>query len=424
MRTLLVLIFISVLLVSCTSTKVEKTIVGERIMKADTMNYKDYWTSLVVYAPEKAIKLAPTPEHKELAEVWASFMGNKRDSMEPKLLNLYRNTKNDTIRDYAGFFLFNLYSFNNDNKSILKNLRKSGETDSIMMVQYPTACYADSAQTSVDFSSQPVTLKMNVRKGSAFVRIKINGMEKELLFDTGCQMTMLSDKLAKELNIQSTTTNLSVLSSVGNNNSSKLTMLKNVEMGKSHISNLPIGVVPASAFNFKFWFISLAKFDGIIGWDIIKNFDVTIDCQKNIIILRQPYLKPKSDPNFVWLSDPLVKMKAENGTEIIGMFDTGSDRTDGALNLLGKLHTPDELSTKTSKRIWGIGGSKKLKGYRVKFIDLYSGNTKIHFKNIKVFDKSGLSNSAFMFTDVCIGFDIIKNGRVHFDISNGIFELE
>ncbi len=415
---------ISFFLISCTSTKVEKSVVAERITKADTTNYKDYWTSLIVYAPEKALQFASTPEHKELAEVWASFMANKHDAMEPKLLNLYNNAKNDTIRDYAEYFLYAIYFNNNDNKSIFKNLRHKGDTDSSVLVRYPSVAYADSTQTSVDFSAKPDTLKMYVRKGLAFVKIKLNGMEKELLFDTGCQMTVLSDELANELNLASTTTELSVLGSVGSSNSSNLTILKGLEVGNSYFSNLPIGVLPANAFKFKLWFITWVKFDGILGWDVIKNFDVTIDRRQNIIILRKPYLKPNPEPKFFWLSDPIVKLKGENGSEIIGMFDTGCNKTDGALNLLGKLNTPDELSTKTSKRLWGVGGSKRLKGYRVKYLDLYYDNTKIHFKNIRVFDKSGFSNSAFRFTDVLIGFDIIKNGRVHFDMTNGIFELE
>jgi predicted aspartyl protease len=111
-------------------------------------------------------------------------------------------------------------------------------------------------------------------KPLVLVQVTVNGRDtQEFALDTGCSTTMISPELAKALEIAgvpippiTTGGGHQVSASVGN--------LASLVVGDAGIKNLP--VIIADSFSMLNQATG-AKFDGIIGYNFLKEFAVTID---------------------------------------------------------------------------------------------------------------------------------------------------
>ena len=102
----------------------------------------------------------------------------------------------------------------------------------------------------------------------------------EFALDTGASMTVLSINLASNLGIKAGATKEGV--GAGGRVKVSLTSVRSVAIGEAHFDKLEAVITDLSA-------ISQAvetKLDGIIGYNFLKNFKVTIDYPNNILSLE------------------------------------------------------------------------------------------------------------------------------------------
>jgi hypothetical protein len=424
MKNIVYSIFISLVLISCgSSVSFQREKIKEPINKPDTVSFKNFWAALVTYSPDKAAKLANSHDHAKLSVAMKDVINNKIDKAMPELQDLFKNCKNDTVKALARRMLYQLYMYKSSPNEIWSALRDSSDNDTTMTTAYPTTVFKDFPKPNIDMVGESDTIPFEIRKGLAFVKVKINGKDAELLFDTGAQMTMFSDELAEELGIKPLDNKIKFGGSTGYEMQTRLAFIDKMKIGATAINNLGAVISPSEAFRFKFLFFTFFSFDGVLGFDFIKRFDVTIDRKRNVLILRKPRALDVASQNMFWLNDPYVVFKAENGTDVVAMFDTGSRTTDGCDNFCFKLGIDNDSLSTTSRRFWGAGGSVNIDGYYMDSVNLYLADNKIKISNFSIFNRYELSDSQFRFYDMMLGFDFFDNKVVRFDINSGKFEI-
>ncbi len=113
--------------------------------------------------------------------------------------------------------------------------------------------------------------------GLIIISMKFNGVEKELAFDTGAQQT-LAYGWAKE-SLKPTRKTTTITSSTGAKTRMRYYKSGKIELGSRKITGHRILNTPANEF------FSCHKIDGILGVDIIKQLNWSIDYKNKILIM-------------------------------------------------------------------------------------------------------------------------------------------
>lgn len=163
----------------------------------------------------------------------------------------------------------------------------------------------------VDSLVLAVTLK---KKGHVVVKILVNGQPRTFMVDTGCQRSVISKKLAEELQL-SKLLNDSLTNSLGQTVVSSTSLLNSVQAGALRVTNLPVGVVSMWSFGV----------DGALGWDVLRQFNVTFDYKNRQLILRKPITQDTPTRNLLGGSKPLIAFQSATGEWLNLFFDSGSN---------------------------------------------------------------------------------------------------
>jgi hypothetical protein len=158
------------------------------------------------------------------------------------------------------------------------------------------------------------------------------------------------------------------------------------------------------------------KIDGIIGWNVIKNLDVTFDCPNALLYIQKPAENSNIENSMFWLDCPIVKMKAIDGSDLFFEFDTGAQNSNIYDALLNKLSIK-EYSEK-SQTFYGIGGSKRIEMKRIDNLNILLDQYCLNFKNINTGNRT-----EDLYLDGKIGIDLFKKIKIRISATNGIFKV-
>jgi hypothetical protein len=161
--------------------------------------------------------------------------------------------------------------------------------------------------------------------------------------------------------------------------------------------------------------------DGIIGWDTIRQFDISLDYQKGTITIRRPEAlgtRGTALQNLTWVGKPLVEVRGSDGGTMHFTLDTGSQATFVNASIVKKAG----LGTRSlSARVSGIGKGEGMAGRAVPWLRLNLGGQSLLMKDLMVYAPScsGIFNC-----DGILGSDIARFGALRIDATNGIFSVE
>jgi hypothetical protein len=161
--------------------------------------------------------------------------------------------------------------------------------------------------------------------------------------------------------------------------------------------------------------------DGVIGFDLIKSLDVTIDDVHGRVLIRKPVLRPE-DPhhprNLAWFGGPIVTLVTERGTPVHMLLDTGAEETFGTPGMASK--TGAHWRAAERKSVHGFGGAKTETGIVIPSVRLFLGNTPMTFERIFMYD----AEYPTMFKlDGTLGAEVGRYGVVRIDMTNGRFDV-
>lgn len=415
MKNVITWVILTLLLLSCNSTKVTVHNNINNSIESDTLSELDYWTSLLCFEPEFWIGKSKSEDKNLLNKSIIDIKNNNYDSAYKSLKKLI-NSKNDTVKFYAKRVISEILIYKeNFNEFFVHNYDSTiSKEQNLKNLLYPV--FKD-FQTKFNFSEIPDTLEFTTQKDLIFIPVEINGKKYNFLFDTGFDLSVIKKSVAEESNItQLLFTENSIVGSTGKYSNSSQAIIENLKLGNIEINDKYCSVLDDDELEFRMFFIKFLNIDGVIGYDIIKNLKTIIDYPNNKIIISKPTKRNKTNEIF-WLSQPIVKMKALNGINLYFFLDTGANESGFNHNLTAKSKVkPDGKSFSLT---FGIGGS--LFKRTDKIDEFYLKWNKKYIK-IENFDKKKVDDDLF-YTDGVIGIDVFKTEKILIDPTNGIFRI-
>jgi predicted aspartyl protease len=282
--------------------------------------------------------------------------------------------------------------------------------------------FAGAPPEATEFPAGPTILRMTVTPvGTPSVHVKINGKDYVFWIDTGSSMTVLSSAVAAETGISALVSDTLVVRTFAGSAPVKAAVVKQIDIGAIVITNSPAVIIDESLMYLRASTGGVAqsvlRVDGLIGWDIIRQLDLTMDYAGSKAIIRRPEARIATEPrNLLWLGKPFVELTTKNGGKVHFTVDTGAQSTfinEAAVEKAGA------VTQHADNRVFGIARTTR-DTKKVGFVSLSAGDKLLDLQNIIVYGPvySGLINC-----DGILGSDIARFGVIHIDASNGVFSV-
>lgn len=280
---------------------------------------------------------------------------------------------------------------------------------------------ADPEVTTVPEKSVTLPLKIS-SVGTPMVRVRLNGKEYDFWLDTGASMTVISSAVAKDAKIVALSPDTLKVRTFAGSAPVKAAILQRLEIGPIVLANSPAVIIDESLMYLRSSAEGVPqrgiRVDGIIGWDTIRQFDLTMDYLEGRITLSRPELRSMTaaQQNLSWLGRPFVEVRSKAGN-LHFTLDTGSQTT--FLNAAVLERTP--MTTRSSdNRVFGIAKTGHQTNRVVPFMAVDVGGQSLKLHDVIVYGPvhSGLINS-----DGILGSDMARYGTIHIDATNGVFTI-
>lgn len=401
---------------SCYGTKLTVRQASAPISINTANPYSDYWSAFYCGMPEHTPKYAEYEEQVLLTQAFDYIKLGKLTDSETILRNLY-HSPNDTIATAARKLLNSILFY--DSKwqscdSLHKEMNRKKKKKNIPL-------YVDYTQLQREryvFSDRADTLAIVIENGLPILPININGRILRFLIDTGCDITCLRQSVANEMNLKPIASHSSgVYNSVGDFFDVVSSAIDSLKIANTIVYNHPIIVTNDNNLSFEVMNKSFLEFHGIIGWNYLKNLDITIDFKKKVLIIRKPEVRPDATQNMFWLGTPVIKLYSASGLELNFAFDTG-DQVSNFFDLLIQKTNPPKLES-DFRRSFGVGSVRLIEIKRIPKISLYFDKYEIQISN---FESGFEMPGSIICLDGRLGSDFILNARIRIDALNNNIE--
>jgi hypothetical protein len=257
--------------------------------------------------------------------------------------------------------------------------------------------------------------------GAPEIEVKVNGIKKRFLIDTGASSMVLASDFAEACGVKplgrdtvkaATSTEAKVLIQPA--------VVREFEIGGLVVRNHPSIIIDKKDLEFKlFGLIRILKIDGIVGWNAIQNMDMTVDFKNRKVRIQKPVKAASPERNFFWLGYPFIKATTSSGLPLYFGLDTGANQSHVSDPILSKI---DTVGTKIQKvRVGGAGGKlETIQTLKVPTVPLVIGSNLLTFEGLRC-GKSG--DGLFFNFDGILGNDAAKDGIMRLDFTNGRFEI-
>ncbi len=277
----------------------------------------------------------------------------------------------------------------------------------------------------VTFAAEPVSLPLRMTAvGTPTMRVRINGKEFEFWLDTGSSLTVLSSDVAREAGVSIIGLETMSVGTFAGVAPVTPAVLNRIEVGPIVIANSPVIVMDAGLMRVKANADGVPmggmRVDGILGWDTIRRFDVSLDYQKRTITLRRPEslgIRGTALRNLTWVGKPLVEVRTTLGGTMHFTLDTGSQTSFVNASIVKTIGLGTNIF---SARVFGIGRTGAQAGRVVPFMHVDVGGQSLVMRGLIVYapNCSGILNC-----DGILGSDIGQFGTLRIDATNGIFSI-
>ena len=335
---------------------------------------------------------------------------------------LRTNTADSALAHYSGKILIELLYLQSKWQDLVAlDSTTEGGLDSNNTAALVKA-YSQAPPEKIIFPENEVELPLELSlSGVPQIEVEVHGMKKNFWIDTGASYSVLAADFAEKCGIQPIGTEKAL---AGTSTDARVeirpTIIDEMKIGDIVIKNHPAMIMNKSDLEFKlFGLIRILKIDGIIGWNAIRQMDLTLDYKGGKAIIASPVLSENEERNLLWLGYPILKPKNLSGTPLLFGFDNGANETCISPNIFSKIDTSG--STIETIAVGGAGGNlQKFKAATIPQVSFVLAQNRLTFKNINAIDKT---DEVFFQFDGIIGSDIAQNGSIRLDFTNGRFDL-
>lgn len=361
------------------------------------------------------------PEGKSFYQALKFILQGEEEAAGRILRSLHHSATDSLLRSDAELLLYMLFFYQSNWQELLTldSLSSTGSENSDLLL--PRA-YRTLPKEVYTFHRSSFTLPINfTASGIPTVEVRINGIPKKFLLDTGAGMSVVSSRVAKECQ-------MSILigqeSEAGTSTSIKVKIqpagIEELTIGDLTINNHPVIIIDQKDLQFKWLGIfTMMKIDGIIGWNAIKNLFIEVDYKSKRITFKKPEWAGNAKMNFFMLGGyPVARLRSEDGIPLNFGVDTGARQSWITEKLLKKMNTAG--CQKIMKTIGSAGGKEKIESQVIPELKLIFNDYLLTFHKIGT---RPTKLDEFVELDGVLGGDIFENGTIRIDYVNRIFDL-
>lgn len=394
-----------------------------------TVYSEEYWEALAGLDVTALRRAARSDEEIGLAEGMARLMAGDAGNAESSFVAMSRQAIDRNVAVAAQIMLATTLLYEHKwatlrDLSFTSTLTGTDQGNTSELEQWGHAFAGVDEQTMVD-PGKPISLPLLITPlGTPAVRVSINGKDYQFWLDTGSSMTVLSSRVATDANVPIVSADILTIRTFEGTAPVKAAVVRRLEIGAIVFTNTPTIVMEAALMRLKSASHGVTgqgvRVDGIIGWDIIRQFDVVLDYRTGTITLRKPEplgIIGTEFQNLAWVGKPLVQVRTNPGGTFQFALDTGAQVTLLNGSILDKL---EMVTTKYGGRVFGIaktgGQTKRI----VPKLTLGVGGKLVRLESVLVY---GPAYSSLINCDGILGSDLAQFGKIRIDATNGLFSL-
>jgi hypothetical protein len=329
------------------------------------------------------------------------------------LIELYNETKDYEVKSNTSTMLFYHY-FWTDKYEVIENLN-------ILEFFKLNPTFIDLVnlglkyKKAISYSKDALVLPMTYNEISTpLIKVMLNNVSHTFWVDPSVSLSSISEDFIEVNDLKDS---VEIVSHEENYDPEYL-ILNQFEVGNLKIENQCFLVLPSeySVVDFSDEKENI-KIDGVIGMDIIKYLDFTMDFNSNTYIIKTPTIDKKKHRNIIFDNFLLGKVDYKEMEVIVGI-DPLQDQT----FMNETFYDENDIPYKTSNI-----QSEGPEGYEVIQADYVDALT-IGINGL-AFELENVWNVGQMMTDIyqvdgVLGGDILRKSILHFDISNRYFSVE
>jgi hypothetical protein len=394
-----------------------------------TVYSEEFWEALAGLDVATLRKAARSDEEIGLAEGMTRLMAGDPAKAEDSFVAMSRQSMDLNVAVAAQIMLATTLLYEHKwtalrDLSANSTLMPANSGNTSELEQWGHAFAGVDEQTTI-IPDKPISLPLLITPlGTPAVRVRVNGKDYEFWLDTGSSMTVLSSTVASEAGIPLVSADTLRIRTFGGTAPVEAAIVRRLEIGPIAFTNTPAIVMDAALMRLKSTSEGVTgrgvRVDGIIGWDIIRQFDVVLDYQTGTIIFQKPEhlgIIGTEFQNLTWAGKPLVQVRAKPGGTFQFTLDTGAQVTLLNGSILDKLGI---VATTYGGRVFGIGKTGGQTKKVVSNLTLTAGGSSLHLESILVY---GPSYSGLINCDGILGSDVAQFGKIRIDATNGLFSL-
>jgi hypothetical protein len=282
--------------------------------------------------------------------------------------------------------------------------------------------FTNTEQQRASMNGDSVLLPLRLSPiGTPTIRLRINGKQYDFWLDTGSSITVLSSDVAREVGAPVVSGENFAVRTFGGSAPVKAAFVRRIEIGPLLLENTPAIVVDAGHMALKSTqersHAPRMHIDGIIGWDTIRQLDISLDYNSGLISIRRPLRTGYSPHNLTWMGKPFVEVRTIRGETLHFTLDTGAEGT--FVNALA-LDKTGAVTTSSERQVYGIAGTGKRADRIIRSLPLELGGRSVHLNGVLVY---GPAYSGMINCDGILGSDIARYGTIRIDATNGVFAI-
>jgi hypothetical protein len=282
-------------------------------------------------------------------------------------------------------------------------------------------------ERSMSFPARPVVLPLFTSiSGAPMVTVTVNGKEHLFWLDTGSSLSILSSSVAIECGVKPLVPDTLEVATTTGRVPAQPAAIANLKIGGLDVRNTGALIVSDSRMIVRIGdgngLPITTEIEGVIGYDIISRMDLRIDYANRRVTIAKPEVNPRlprTGKNLFWVGTPIVRLVTSKGVPLHFNLDTGAQESYSTEGLLRK--TKARTINGERRLVGGLAGLTVVRGRFVDEVHATMGGQPIVLRKLLIFAPRV---SSFVGLDGVLGSDIGREGVVHIDATNGLFQLE
>lgn len=352
---------------------------------------REYFNSLVLCVFNK-----PSESNGFINELLKEYPEDLSDSMKVNLLN---SKLLNCINLYLYEDAFNV------TEELLTRYKTLIDQDGIDELENSALIWKAASGVAPQTVSKTGDTKLDIKRdlaGLANIKVSINNIEEDFIFDTGANFSTVSNSFAKKLGMNFLQGNVEVGTSTDMKVNAELAFVDSLRIGNIIFTNAMFLVLPDKDLTFA---DGAYVINGIIGFPVIEDMKQITLSEKEIFI---PALSDRSMYNNLSMNGliPIIETIIDSDTLILS-FDTGAKST--MLYSLYFQNNKTDVENNYSLediKFGGAGGVTIMKGYNLNGLNFEIASGNVNLDSVSLIREHFTDNDEFVYGN--LGNDFIK----------------